>query len=105
MADKTLELNLRELKTLASYAHWISALRGYQDEFLGKNYPGWQWNQIVPELIRNGVLAVNSSEENQQYLAYGLSISVAIENVKISISEKGIKVTIKKSKSTTRVGG
>lgn len=102
MSEKTLELNIDDLQEIAGYAHWIPVLRGFHEEFLQKNHPGWEWNQIVPELIHQGFISVNSKAVDQRYLAQGLSISSGVESVVIKVSERKIKITIRKSNLRVR---
>jgi hypothetical protein len=97
MSEKTLDLNIDELQKIAGYAHWIPVLRGFHEEFLQRNHPEWEWNQIVPELINQGFISENSKAVDQRYLAQGLSISRGIESVVIKVSDKRIKIIIKKS--------
>jgi len=96
-------LDVDSLQQLAAYAHWIPQLRGYAKEFMQQNYRGWEWNDIIPVLIEKGVLSTDSGGSDRRYLAHGLSISASTQSVKITNSKNGIKITIKKLNSTSRI--
>jgi len=49
-------LDIEELTTLTWYAHWIPISKGLCERLFKRNYPGWQWNQIIPELIKANIL-------------------------------------------------
>lgn len=102
MKETNLTLDIEALQKIAGYGHWIPALKGFHQSYLAMNYPGWDWNQIIPQLIREKIVHVNSVSTTQQRLANGLSISVAIESVTLTICEQGIKATVRKSHSRTR---
>ena len=103
MSTSTLTLDIEALTLIAGYAHWIPITQGIYKEFFIQNYPGWEWNQIIPELIKKDVLKVNSQDVNQRRLAQGLSISIEIESVTITKSKGGITITVKNRKTTKTV--
>jgi hypothetical protein len=93
---RPLFLDVEALRNIAGYAHWIPMIRGLYKEFFSLNYPGWEWNHIIPVLIKKGVLKVHSKEIDQRYLAYGLSISKDVESVFLRHTKNGTKVTVHK---------
>jgi hypothetical protein len=103
MNSASVELDIDALHTITHYAHWIPALRGISEEYVARNYPGWQWNEIVPFLLREGVLTKQSDKSQLIQLRNGISISQRIERVVITRTKKGLKVTIKRSHSTPKV--
>ena len=103
MSETTLNLNVNALQKLAGYAHWIPMLRGYHEEFLSKNYPGWEWNDIIPQLIKEDIVKIKSGDVEQRTLAQGLSISNEIESVTISRTAVGQKVVIRKASVKTEL--
>ena len=103
MNSASVELDIDALHTITHYAHWIPALRGISEEYIARNYPGWQWNEIVPFLLREGVLTKQSDQSRLIQLRNGISISQRIERVVITRTKKGLKVTIKKSHSMSKV--
>jgi hypothetical protein len=91
---RPLFLDVEALRNIAGYAHWIPMIRGLYKEFFSLNYPGWEWNHIIPVLIKKGILKVHSKEIDQRYLAYGLSISIDIEGVTLWIKHGETEVAI-----------
>ena len=102
MNQTNLVLDIDALQKLAGYAHWIPALKGFHHSYLAINHPGWDWNQIIPQLIKEQIVHVNTVSSTQQRLANGLSISIEIESVTLKITEHGIKATVRKTHSRTR---
>ena len=91
MSTSELRLDVEALTMIAGYAHWIPITQGLHLDFFQENYPGWEWNQIIPALIKNGVLALNSRAPNQRALPQGLSISVSVSSLWISALTGEIK--------------
>ena len=102
--NQSLTLDVEALRNISGYAHWIPLIRGLYKDFFNRNYPGWEWNHIIPVLIKKGIVKVYSKEVGQRNLAHGLSISHEIESVTIFRTAKGQKVIIRKAslKTTTR---
>jgi hypothetical protein len=100
--ETNLTLDIEALQKIAGYGHWIPALKGFQRSYLATNYPGWDWNQIIPQLIREKIVHVNSLSASHQRLANGLYISIEIESITMMISEYGIKATVRKTHSKAR---
>jgi hypothetical protein len=94
--NQSLTLDVEALGKIAGYAHWIPVIRGLYKEFFSLNYPGWEWNHIIPVLIKKGIIKVYSKEIDQRYLAHGLSISKDVESVFFKRSKHGTKVTVHK---------
>jgi hypothetical protein len=103
MAELSVTLDVDSLQQLAGYAHWIPALRGISEKYIAHNFPGWEWNDIIPVLIEKGILSTDSEAADQRYLAHGISISASTQSVKIAHSSNGIKVAIEKLNSTSRI--
>ena len=74
----------------------IPGIRGLYKDFFAKNFPGWEWNQIIPVLIKKGIIKVGSKEADQQVLSQGLSISKDMGGVLLMPSKHQIKVAIQK---------
>jgi hypothetical protein len=91
-------LDIQTLETLTGYAHWIPVTRGLYEEYFHRNFPGWQWNQIVPVLIQRKVLIVNSGARSYRALSQGLYISTEIQGISISIEDGRTKIQIQKVK-------
>ena len=78
MSETTLVLDRAALRKITQYAHWMPALRGISEEYIARNYPGWAWNEIVPVLIKRGMLKKYSSEPNRLQLSQDLSIATDV---------------------------
>ena len=72
---------------VAGYAHWIPGIRGLYKDYFAKNLPGWQWNQIIPVLIKAKILVRDSKDPPYQSLSQGLYISSDIEGVTLWIKD------------------
>ena len=97
MSDATLVLDIEALRTITGYAHWIPALRVISQEYINRHYPGWDWNDILPVLVKKGIVKRYSSDPDQRTLSQDVSISKEIESVKISRTTVGKKVVIRTS--------
>ena len=85
MIKKTLVLSVDDLLKLTSYAHWIPILNGRHQEFMKKNYPGWEWNQIIPVLVKAKILISDSKDPELRALNQGLYIDREIKEIRICI--------------------
>ena len=94
MSTNQLRLDIESLTTIAGYAHWIPITQGLHLEYFRSNYPGWEWNQIIPVLIKKDVVKIHSRDPNQRKLAQGLSIAHDVESVLIKRSKHGTRVTV-----------
>ena len=103
MSETTLVLDIEALRTITGYAHWIPALRGISQEFINRHYPGWDWNEILPVLVKKGIVKRYSSDSDQRKLSHDLSISHEIESLTISRTTVGKKVVIRTSCVKTKL--
>lgn len=94
MSTAELRLDVEALTVIAGYAHWIPITQGLHLDFFQENYPGWEWNDIIPVLLKKGVVKINSKESNQRQLPQGLSIAQDVEGILIKRSKHGTKVTV-----------
>jgi hypothetical protein len=88
MKKKFLELSAQDLMTLTAYAHWIPMTRQLYWPYLEKNFPGWEWNQIIPVLIKAKVLLVDSKDPEDRALSNGLYLAKGITVVRICIEDE-----------------
>jgi hypothetical protein len=103
MSETTLVLDIEALQKITGYAHWIPALRGISQEFIYRHYPGWEWNDILPVLVKKGIVKRYSSDPDQRKLSFDLSISHEIESVTFSRITIGEKVVIRTSCVKTKL--
>ncbi len=94
MSTAELRLDIESLTTIAGYAHWIPITQGLHLEYFRSNYPGWEWNQIIPVLVKKGAIRIHSKDPNQRMLAQGLSIAHDVESVLIKRSKHGIRIMV-----------
>lgn len=55
-AEKSIHLSAKQIKKLIHYGHLIPMSRGWTQKYVGENFPGWEWNDIVPVLIEKNIL-------------------------------------------------
>lgn len=48
-----------DVRELARYGHSIPIGRGFTHDYVNKNYPGWQWGQLMNVLRRADLYAKN----------------------------------------------
>jgi hypothetical protein len=91
-------LDIPTLRALTGSAHWIPGIRGLYKDFFAKNFPGWEWNQIIPVLIQREVLVMHPKDLGYRQLSQGLCISSEIQEISISIKDGKTKIRIQKVK-------
>ncbi len=96
-------LDIPTLRTLTGYAHWIPGVRGLYKDYFAQNFPGWEWNQIIPVLIQKKVLVMHSTDSGCRQLSQGLCISKEIQGISISVKERKTKIRVQKVKVRKRV--
>ena len=67
-------------------------LGGYYKEFFEENFPGWDWNQIIPELHKAKVITRTPENTNYRQLRMGLFISREIKKISMSIDNGEVKI-------------
>jgi hypothetical protein len=95
MSTDQLRLDIESLKMIAGYAHWIPITRGIYKDFLQRYYPGWEWNQIIPALIKKGIVKVHTKDPEFQLLSQGLYISREIEAVTLWIKNGKTQIAVR----------
>jgi hypothetical protein len=96
MTETTLVLDVAALRKITQYANWMPALRGISEECIARNYPGWEWNEILPFLIKEKVVSREPGRSHSVRLSQGLSISREIKSVMITRTQNGFTLTINK---------
>ena len=96
MSTAELRLDIESLTTIAGYAHWIPITQGLHLEYFRSNYPGWEWNQIIPALIKKGIVKFHTEDPEFQLLSQGLYISREIEAVTLWIRNGKTQIAVRK---------
>lgn len=100
---RPLSLDIATLRALTGYAHWIPMLGGYYKEFFEENFPGWEWNQIIPELHKAKVLTRTPENSNYRELRMGLFISREIKRVSMRVEDGEVKIRVHRSKVRRKI--
>ena len=94
-----LRLDVDAIYELSNYANWIPITQGHYKELFDLKYPGWQWNQIIPELLDAGVLVFKLEGDGYRPLLQGLWIAEAVEAVVVTaVDEESVKVRVTRRK-------
>ena len=94
--NQPLTLDVEALRKIAGYAHWIPITRGIYKDFLHRNYPGWEWNQIIPVLMKKEIVKVHTKDPDFQLLSQGLYISREIEAVTLWIINGKTQIAVRR---------
>ena len=97
-------LDIDSLRILTGYAHWIPVTRGLYKDYFERNFPGWEWNQVIPELHKAKVLTRTPENSNYRELRMGLFISRGIKTISMSIEGGEVKIRIHNSKVLRKAG-
>jgi hypothetical protein len=82
MASKEIILSVEDLKILANYAHWIPVIHGYTNQFMKETYPGWNWNDLIPKLIKNGSITYKPKLGDIK-LSQGLWLNAGVSKITV----------------------
>lgn len=93
MKRSKVKLDVEALREITNFAHWIPITQGLQKEFFAENYPGWEWNDFVPRLLKKKILVYQSEDPSFIKLRQGLYISGEIEFVEFAPGKNGIEVS------------
>ena len=93
-----LTLDIEELRGICNYVNWIPIIRGLHREFFQTEYPGWEWNDVIPVLFNRRIVVPNSEDPNLLKLSQGLSISREITSVTLVRNGGRIKVSVANAK-------
>lgn len=87
-------MNVDQLRDVCAYAHWIPILNGLHLEFFGQNYPGWEWNDFVPRLLRKGILRVGAEDLGYTKLKLGLFVAPNVAEIDFIPGKHGVKINV-----------
>jgi len=91
---KSIYLNTRQIIDLVHFANVIPIAEGLSQKFVAENYPGWEWNDIVPVLVEKSILI---KEENSGYIKIGngLFMDAKINGLTIHFHTKQVDIDSK----------
>jgi hypothetical protein len=93
-------MDVDTLKKITNYCNWIPLMRGLHLEFIENAFPGWEWNDFAPKLIKRKILHyAQDGEKGLTNLSQGLCISSDIQAIQFIPYKSGVRIkvlTIKK---------
>jgi hypothetical protein len=84
-----LTLTVDELRELSNFSHWIPITRGFHHKYMAEKYPGWEWNQLIPRLIKGGYISKSDNQPGRVKLMQGLSISEDVKAIEFKAQSDG----------------
>jgi hypothetical protein len=87
-------MNVDQLRDVCAYAHWIPILNGLHLEFFTQNYPGWEWNDFVPRLLRKGILRAGGEELGYTKLKLGLYLAPNVIAIDFIPGKRGVTINV-----------
>jgi len=95
MKRSKVTMDIETLRSVTSYCHWIPITQGIHKEFFTENFPGWKWNDFVPQLLKKKILQFNGEENDSlTKLWQGLYISSDIKAIEFIPNKSGIKIIV-----------
>ena len=95
MERTKITLDVKMLRALTGYAHWIPITKGLHEEFFAENFPGWDWNDLVPRLLDKKILKFNERDDPDfTMLSQGLFIASDIHAIEFSPQKNGVRVKV-----------
>ena len=95
MSRKVLILDVDQIRLLTNYCHWIPVIHGYTAKFVEETYPGWNWNDLIPKMIKQGLITIEPCK-NDVKLWQGLWLKADITEVTAIKNGKVIKFEAKR---------
>ena len=95
MKRSKVTMDIETLRSITSYCHWIPITQGLHKEFFAENFPGWQWNDFVPRLLKKKILEFNGEgNDSLVKLWQGLYISSDIQTIEFIPDKSGVKINV-----------
>ena len=95
MKRSKVTMDIETLRSVTSYCHWIPITQGLHKEYFAKNFPGWQWNDFVPRLLKKKILEFNGEGKDSLIkLWQGLYISSNIEAIEFIPGKSGVEINV-----------
>jgi hypothetical protein len=87
-------MTVEQLLDVCRYAHWIPILNGLHLEFFEQNYPGWDWNDFIPRLLKKGILRVGAADLGYIKMSQGLFVAPNIESIDFIPGKRGVRIVV-----------
>jgi hypothetical protein len=88
-------LDIKMLRRLSNYCHFIPQLNGQAREFIERNFPGWDWNDFVPRLIDKKILKFQELDNPEfTMLSQGLFVSADVRAIEFMPQKNGVRVKV-----------
>ena len=88
-------MDIETLKTVTGYSHWIPITKGLHEEYFAENFPGWQWNDFVPRLLKEKILQhKGDGSQKLTSLMQGLCISSNIKAIEFTPDRNSAKIRV-----------
>ena len=100
MKRSPVNMDISLLRDVCGYAHWIPILNGLHLEFFEEKFPGWEWNDFVPKLLKK-ILVIGNPDGAHIKLSQGLFISPDITSIDFIPTEKSSKIVVHRVKELT----
>ena len=87
-------MDLEALESITNYCHYIPITRGLHLEFFAENYPGWDWNDFVPVLLKKGILVRDSQDPKFIKLRQGFYIAKDVAFIEFTPDRNGVSIRV-----------
>jgi len=95
MTKSKVVMDVKTLREVTGYAHWIPITQGLHEDFFAENFPGWEWNDFVPCLIDKKILKFNEPDNPEfTMLSQGLFVSVDVQAIEFIPQKNGVRVKV-----------
>ena len=94
MKRSPVNMDISLLRDVCGYAHWIPILKGLHLEFFEEKFPGWEWNDFVPKLLKKKILVIGNPDGAHIKLSQGLFISPDITSIDFIPDKSGSKIDV-----------
>jgi hypothetical protein len=90
-------MKVDQLRDVCAYAHWIPILNGLHLKLFEQNYPGWEWNDFVPKLLKKGILRVGAEDLGYTKLKLGLFVAPEVSEIEFIPGHRSVKIAVRYS--------
>ncbi len=89
-SSKNIWLDVHALSRLAYFASEIPVIHGHTRIFMAAEFPGWEWNEIIPPLLRKGLIKAHQETPAWLELSQGLFFDPRYDAVQFSRGKKRV---------------